>query len=316
MTLRQIGYLLAVADMGSFTSAARRMHVSQPSLSQQIRALEAELGGPLLERPPRQVRLTAAGRAFAAEARTALTASRRAADAAREAMNVEVRELRVATVRSLAVSQLPAAIRRWQSSHPGLAVHLKEYAHRDFVADSVLDGTSDLGIAPRPQSWPGAVSRLGWDELVVVLPASDPALSNARIALPALAGRDWVLFEPGHGLAGIVGWACAQAGFEPRGVAFTAQVEAAAQLAAAGVGPALVPAKTVPSEYRQNTRQLDPPVVWEISAFVAQSEWTPQQSKLVDVLRVAGWERQRPQGAVQVKLETAARIEGGDGGQR
>lgn len=312
MTLRQLAYLLAVADMGSFTAAARRMHVSQPSLSQQIRALEAELGGPLLDRPPRPVRLTAAGRAFVADGRTALTAARRAADAARATMGLEVRELRVATVRSLAVSQLPAAIKRWQASHPGLAVHLKEYAHRNLVAESVLDGTSELGIAPPPATWPGVAARLGWDELVVVLPASDPQLTDAAVRLTSLAGRDWVLFEPGHGLAGIAGWAFLKAGVQPRGVAYTAQVEAAAQLAAAGVGPALVPAKTVPSEFRQNTRQLDPPVVWEISAFAARPEWSAQQAKLLEVLRGSGWERRRPKGAIQVKLENAARIEAGD----
>src|SRR5215216_2386599 len=73
MTLRQLSYVLAVADAGSFTEAARRLHVAQPSLSQQIRALEEELGGRLLERPPRPVRLTAAGRAFVAEARPAVS---------------------------------------------------------------------------------------------------------------------------------------------------------------------------------------------------------------------------------------------------
>jgi DNA-binding transcriptional LysR family regulator len=180
MTLRQVAYLLAVADMGSFTAAARRMHVSQPSLSQQIRALEAELGGPLLDRPPRPVRLTAAGRAFVAEGRTALTAARRATDAARATMNLEVRELRVATVRSLAVSQLPGAIKRWQASHPGLTVHLKEYAHRNLVAEAVLEGTSELGIAPRPATWPGVVARLGWDELVVVLPGRGGRAARRR----------------------------------------------------------------------------------------------------------------------------------------
>lgn len=307
MTLRQISYLLAVADTGSFTAAARRTHVSQPSLSQQIRALEAEVGGRLLERPPRAVRLTAVGRAFVAEARTAMTAVQRASDAARATMKSEIGELRVSTVRSLAVSQLPDAIRRWQASHPGITVHLKEYAHRDLVAESVLQGEGELGIAPRPLRWPGVVTRLGWDELVVILPRSDPMLDAPRIALGALAGRDWVLFEPGHGLAGIVAWACVQSGFEPRGVAYTAQVEAAARLAVAGVGPTLVPKKTVPSEYVDNSRQLDPPVVWEICAFAATEQWSPQAGELLQVLRGAGWERQRPKGAMQVKLESAAR---------
>jgi DNA-binding transcriptional LysR family regulator len=311
VTLRQLSYLLAVADTGSFTAAARRMHVSQPTLSQQIRSLEAELGGPLLDRPPLPVGLNAAGKAFAAEAHVAVGAARRAADAARATMSEEVREVRVATVRSL-VSQLPDAIKRWQTSYPGITVHLMEYAHRDVVAESVLDRTSELGIGPRPVSWPGVVSRLGWDELVAVLPRSEPMPKTSRLALGSLADRDWVLFEPGHGLGGIVAWACARAGFEPRGVAYTECVEAAARLAAAGVGPALVPAKAVPWEYLENTRRLDAPVVWELSAYAAGSAWSRQQAKLLEVLRdTGGWERRRPRGSVQVKLESAARVEGG-----
>ena len=68
MKLRQITYLLAVVEEGSFTRAAERLSVAQPSLSQQVRALERELGGPLLERMPNGVQLTAAGRAFLPEA--------------------------------------------------------------------------------------------------------------------------------------------------------------------------------------------------------------------------------------------------------
>lgn len=305
MTLRQIAYLLAVANHGSFTEAAREMYVSQPSLSQQIRALEAELGGPLLERPPKPVRLTAAGRAFVAEANPAISAARRAADAARAALEHGATELRVATVRSLAVSQLPTAIKRWQSSHPGVTVHLNECAHRDIVGRSVLDGTAELGIAPRPVEWKGAVQRLGWDQLVAVLPRLDPALADPGVDLRSLAGRDWVLFEPGHGLAGITGWAFHRAGFEPNGVAYTAQVEAAARLAVAGVGPALVPVKTVPAEFADSVRPLDPPVVWEISAFSAAESWSSQGAELLAVLRDADWERRRPPGSVQVRLAEA-----------
>jgi DNA-binding transcriptional LysR family regulator len=307
MTLRQISYLLAVAETGSFTEAARRMHVSQPSLSQQIRALEAELGGPLLERPPRPVGLTAAGRAFVSEARAAVTAAHRAVEAARLAIGVEIQELRVATVRSLAVSQLPRAIERWHSSHPGITVHLHEYAHRDLAKQSVLEGKTELGIAPRPSDWPGAVKRLGWDELVVVLPHADPALESQRVSLSRLASRDWVLFEPGHGLHEIGAWACESAGFEPRGIAYTAQVEAAARLAAAGVGPALVPVKTVPADLIDNLRRLDPPVVWEICAYTAAERWSSHAIELLAVLRDAGWERTRAEGSQQVRLDSVPR---------
>ena len=72
MNLRQLRYILAIADEGSFTRAAERLFVAQPSLSQQIKSLERELGGPLLERLPKGVRLTTAGKAFIPEARAAV----------------------------------------------------------------------------------------------------------------------------------------------------------------------------------------------------------------------------------------------------
>src|SRR4051794_11182726 len=89
MNLRQLQYLLAIADEGSFTRAAEQLLVAQPSLSQQIKRLEQELGGPLLERLPTGVRLTAAGKAFLPEARAAVTHAERATRNARSALGLE-----------------------------------------------------------------------------------------------------------------------------------------------------------------------------------------------------------------------------------
>ena len=86
MNLRQLEYFVAIADAGSFTRAAEALTVAQPSLSQQVKALEQELGGLLLERLPKGVRLTSAGREFLTEARTAVTHAERAARAARSAL--------------------------------------------------------------------------------------------------------------------------------------------------------------------------------------------------------------------------------------
>ena len=197
MTLRQISYLLAVAETGSFTAAARRMHVSQPSLSQQIRSLEAELGGPLLERPPKPVKLTTAGRAFLTEARACVTAANRAAESARSAMKLQVGELRVSTVLSLATSQLPSVIRRWQVSHPAIAVHL----HADSAPRPGfrirLGGRIGLGHCATTESLaPGPSIGSAGTQLVVVLPRSDPSSEiEGPMPLNSLAGRDWVLFE-------------------------------------------------------------------------------------------------------------------------
>src|SRR5918998_2760066 len=116
-TFRRMAYWLAVVEEGSFTRAALRMHVSQPSLSQQVRLLEQEVGGELLERLPRSVRLTAAGKAFLPHAQVAVRAVERAQQAARSALELETGELEISTVRSIAAGILPDLVKSWRQRH-------------------------------------------------------------------------------------------------------------------------------------------------------------------------------------------------------
>src|SRR5512140_3175226 len=106
MNLRQLEYFAAVSEAGSITRAAERLFVSQPSLSQQISALEQELGGALLERLPRGVRLTAAGQRLLPEAHATLRHARRARRAVRMAFELEAGQLEVATITSAAAGIL------------------------------------------------------------------------------------------------------------------------------------------------------------------------------------------------------------------
>src|SRR6059058_5302878 len=208
MDLRRLSSFLAVVDEGSFTRGARRLRISQPSLSQQIRLLESELGGQLLERLPRGVRLTAAGRAFLPEAQAAVRAAERAGNAARMALGLEAGELEVATLLSMAVGILPHAIARWIERHPDIAIRMREYTHRNLLEEDVRAGVGDIALGPVPEQWDGPVERLGFEELVVVLPASDPLAGAGSTPLEALADRQWILFQPGHGLTEVVDAAC------------------------------------------------------------------------------------------------------------
>ena len=159
MNLRQLEYFIAIAEEGSFRAAAERVRVAPPSLSQQIRVLEAELGGPLLERLARGSRLTPAGRALLPEARAAVLAARRGGRAARAALDLEQAELEVATVLSLAVGLLPTAIERLYLAYPGIAVRLHEYIHGDELARAVADGVGDIAVGPAPPDREGPARR-------------------------------------------------------------------------------------------------------------------------------------------------------------
>jgi DNA-binding transcriptional LysR family regulator len=295
---RRMAYWLAVVEEGSFTRAASRMHVSQPSLSQQVRALEQEVGGELLERLPRSVRLTAAGKAFLPHAQTAVLSADRATRAARAALQVETGEIEVSTVRSIAAGVLPDVIQEWRERHPGTRVRLHEFTHRSLAEASVRDGLSDLGIGPPPIDWPGPVCRLGWEEFLVVLPPEDPFASRTRLPLAELEERDWVMFEPGNGLHDLIVSACASAGFAPRHAVLTSQVETAARLAAAGVGPTLVPENVIPDGLDGALLRVDPPLGRELTVY-ARADWAPMGRAFVDLMRGMQWPRP-PRGALVV----------------
>jgi DNA-binding transcriptional LysR family regulator len=289
MTLRQLEYLVAVVDAGSFGQAALDLHVTQPTLSQQVRALEAEIGGALLERLPRGVRPTATGEALLPPARAALAAAGRARRAARMVLGLEAGELEVATVGTVAYGLLPPVLRRWNARHRDRTVRLHEHRDGPALAEAVAQGAADLGIGPRPADWSGPLETLGWEEILVVLPPGDPLREHeAPIALGALADRDWVLFEREHALAQLTERLCAEAGFTPRAAVRTAQIAGAPALAAAGLGPALVPANIVTGPQRRSTRRLDPPRARELCAYT-RSEWSPLARAFLDLVAEQPW---------------------------
>ena len=295
---RRLAYWLAVVEEGSFTRAALRMHVSQPSLSQQIRALEQEVGGELLERLPRSVRLTAAGKAFLPHAQTAVRAVERAHQAARSALDLEIGELEISTVRSIAAGILPDLVQSWRQRQPGTFVRLHEFTHRSLAEDSVRGGVGDLGIGPPPIDWTGPVRRLGWEEFLVVLSPEDVLASRRNVRLVDLKDRDWVMFEAGNGLHDLIVSACASAGFTPRHAVLTSQVETAARLAAAGVGPTLVPQNVIPDGLQGALLRVDPPIGRELTVY-AREQWGPLGGAFVDLMAETRWAKP-PRGALVV----------------
>jgi len=299
MTFRQLEYLVAVIDDGSLGRAAQRLYVSQPTLSQQIGALEAEIGGPLLERLPRGVRATAAGEALLPAARAALAATERARRSARMVLGLEAGELEIATVGTIAFGLLPPLLRRWRARYRDRTVRLNEHRDGPTLAEAVAQGGADLGIGPRPAEWSGPLQPLGWEEFVVVLPPDDPLrASDGPIALAALADRELVLFEREHALARLTDDLCAAEGFTPRPAVRTAQIAAVPILAAAGLGPAIVPINIVAGAQRRSVRPLDPPRARELCAFT-RAQWSPLARAFLDLVAEQPWP-QREVGAIAV----------------
>jgi DNA-binding transcriptional LysR family regulator len=297
LNLRQLEYFTVIAEEGSFTRASERLLVAQPSLSQQIGALETELGGPLLERLPRGVRLTMAGQSFLPEARAALAHANRARRSVRMAIGLESGQLQIATNTSTAAGVLPSVLRRWQEMHPGIEVSLSEYLHRRLLEDAVSNGDGDMAVGSAPAGWQGVIERLGWEEFVLVLPDGDPMLRRRSVDLADLAERRWVHFARDHGLAELVDQRCAAAGFTPRVAVRTSQVLAAPLFAAAGLGPALVPDHIVPDSARKLARPAKPRLVRQVVAFAR--EWSPATRAFVDALHEYPWPR-RPRSSTDL----------------
>jgi DNA-binding transcriptional LysR family regulator len=284
--LPQLEYVVAIAEEGSYTAASTRLTIAQPSLSQQVAALEKELGCQLFERLHRGVRLTPAGRAFLPEARAMVLAERRARRAVRAVTQGEGGTLEIATVGSMAIGVLPNAFTAWRRVYPDVPVNVVTYKHRDPLEAAVASGVGDLAIGPRPRRWSGEITSLGREEFVVILPAGDPAAKAERISLASLAEREWVAFNRDHGLAPWLYDACARAGFTPRLAAQLAEVAAVVRLVAAGVGPAFVPANVVPPGLDAAIRGLRRPVYRDIAAY-ARTRFPDQARPLIEGLREA-----------------------------
>lgn len=256
-------YFLAVVEESSFTRAADALHVTQPALSHQVKALERSVGGALLERMPRGVRLTSMGRAFLPHAQLAVRSARQAERAARAAAGVSGGELHIATLHAVAVGLLPGIAARWRALHPGVALVVREYGSNEALEEQLERGVADLAVGPEPKEWLGPVLRVGREELVLVVPSDDPLSGRGAVRLAELADRDWIrcAMEPLVEGQPVLDWACGALGFTPRTVLRTEHTSTAVRMAAAGVGIVVAPAHMVRGAVGEDCvlLSLDPP---------------------------------------------------------
>jgi DNA-binding transcriptional LysR family regulator len=149
--LRHLRYFTAVAEALNFSKAAAKLHVAQPALSRQVRDLEEELGVLLLERGPRGVSLTAAGRAFAPEAQAILDHARRAMEAARAAAGDGAGEIHVGYAPSPAVELLPRALHAFQNDAPDTKVSLHDLSSEEMLR-GLREKKLDVALMVRPSA--------------------------------------------------------------------------------------------------------------------------------------------------------------------
>jgi len=241
--LRQLRVFLTVASELHFSRAARRLHVSQPALSQQIRALEKTLGAALFDRSSRATELTAAGRVLLDAAPRVLFEAERAQSLVAQAANGAVGLLVVGSVGTALASITPRILRSVRASFPDLQL---EVSQQDTAAQMVAlaEGRLDVGLVRAAGSTTAVVvEQLVEERLVVALPADHALADEDEVDPAALASEPFVLWPRALGMEffDIITSYCREHGFSPRIVAEGADIETQLGLVAAGLGVSLQP---------------------------------------------------------------------------
>jgi DNA-binding transcriptional LysR family regulator len=243
MDLRQLRYLVALADELSFTRAAAREHVAQPALSQQIRRLETELGVGLVERTTRRVQMTEAGDLLVERARRILAQVGAAHAEIQGLKGIEVGHVNVGTMHTMGPVDVSLALAIFHRRHPGieLTVHEQSSAElAEMVRDDVLD-LAFLSVTEEVESHGLGLAELVSEELVVVLPEDHRLARRSRLRMRELASEEFISFREGARLRELLVSAGREAGFQPRVKLELNESQRIRRLVARGMGVAILP---------------------------------------------------------------------------
>jgi DNA-binding transcriptional LysR family regulator len=242
MDLRQLSYFVAVAEEGQFTRAATRVSVAQPAVSAQIRRLERELGEALFHRDQRAVTLTGAGEALLPHARAALAAAERGRDTIASLRGMLHGRLRVG-VAGPVDHRFGEALGDFHRAHPAVEIALTQQ-HNEPLLEAVANGDIDAAIVGAgAQPLPPRVRTrvVATEPLVLAVRRGDPLSSRRTVTLGQLRDQPMITLVRGSGLRTVLENACRDAGFVPRITAEAGELASLVELAAEGLGVAVLP---------------------------------------------------------------------------
>lgn len=244
MDLKQLRYFTTVAEERSFSRAAKRLHLSQPPLSMQLKNLEAQLGVQLLERSNRGVTLTPAGQIFYDEVRSLLVRLEQARIKAQNAGRGDVGTLSIGFVSIADYGILPPALKRFRAKFPGVEVQLHEQTTDAQIRD-IRAARLDLGIGLAPVDEPDLDFEMVMKERLVLAAPTGHRLVKAdrAVDLRRLSNERFIIppRDIAPGLYDLIISQCRAAGFAPRITQHARQMQTVISLVASGMGVALVP---------------------------------------------------------------------------
>ena len=239
--LKDLRYLLAVADTRHFGKAAQRCFVSQPTLSAQLRKLEEYLGVPLIERQPRRVALTDAGEAIAARARRMVEASDEISSLANALRDPLAGKLRVALLPTIGPYLLPLVSLKLRKALPRLDLLLYEYQTQPLL-EKLQHGEIDVGILALPIHSEGLESRPLYEEpFVLAVPDHHRLARQKQVRVADLESETLLLLEEGHCLRDQALEVCSHTLINEKQDFRATSIETLRQMVAAGAGSTLLP---------------------------------------------------------------------------
>lgn len=245
MELRHLRYFCSVVEWNGFSNAARRLHVSQSSVSEQIRDLEREIGVPLFVRSRGSIRLTPEGEAFHLEAKEVLARAQRAVEMARRSGRGEIGAVSIGFIAAATSTFIPEIIREYRQRYPGVRLSLFEMSPHQQM-EALSDGSIDIGFSRAIEPPYDEIIQsecLHRDPLLAVLPASH-RLAPGPVAVEDLAHERFLMFQRDAwpGLFDTVLSICRNAGFSPQIVNSSLMMQTLLTLVGAEEGVSILPA--------------------------------------------------------------------------
>ena len=272
MELRRLEHFIAVAEEGSFTRAARRVHLVQSALSVSVRGLEKELGVRLFERSTHNVNLTDAGKVFLPEARATLAAAAAALDAVQATVGGMRGTLRIGIMQSMLAVDLASILARFRDERPGVELRLRPARGGSLkLSREVESGELDLAfVSVAGHAFTGVeLSSLASEPLLLAVPVGHPLAGHAAVTIPELDGQIFVEAPVGWGTRFVADRAFADAHVNRSISVEVADLATVVELVRAGLGLGLIPQSVARLSDRVEFVPLDPPLEWEIALAVS-----------------------------------------------
>jgi DNA-binding transcriptional LysR family regulator len=242
--LRHLEYFVAVAEERSFTAAAARLHVVQSAVSAAVKALERELATKLLDRTSRRVDLTDAGAALLPKAQATLDAARDAVDVVLDVRGGLRGTVRVGTMTSVGLVDVPGLLGEFHRRHPGVLLRLSAApSGSQGLVDALAERRLDLAFVSLPGEPPPQLqlTELARTPMVLVLPVGHPLAGRARVPITELADLDFIDSPVGYGNRGVADRAFEAAGVRRRVSIEITDIATATSYVRNGLGIALLP---------------------------------------------------------------------------